>query len=125
MLLLHFPGEAVIDLCNNDLSGAVLNYLVSVPLLEEIKLDGNGFTGLLLSFPGLTSLRTLSLGDNYFAGSLPTEWADHSSTLTSIHVQNNPNVWGTIPVHYASLENLGMSSSMLLAKEHLQWTTIS
>lgn len=100
-----------IDLCENEISGTILPYLERMHSLEYIKLDQNEFVGTLpIALGNLSSLQRMTLGSNSFHGSLPSDWSRLAS-LTTLHVEDNPNLWGTVPSTYSSLESLGKSKA--------------
>ena len=101
------PSKETIDLCENDVAGTILPYLDRMHSLESIKLDRNKFVGTLpITLGDLSSLQRLSLGSNNFHGSLPSDWSRLTS-LTTLQVEDNPSLWGTVPSTYSSLTSLG------------------
>jgi hypothetical protein len=78
-------------------------------LLEDMDwfwVNNNAFTGILPSTFGLmTKGAYFRLENNNFEGTLPSEWSGIVD-LDSLDVSNNPNLSGTVPASYISMEAL-------------------
>ncbi|OAY69271.1 Leucine-rich repeat receptor protein kinase MSP1, partial [Ananas comosus] len=116
----------VLDLSNNDITGAIPNWFwdLTSPIVF-LDLSNNQISGMLLSsLENMTSLRVLNLASNFLEGFLPflphsLEWLDFSSNMFSgsfpqsffkpnmltIHLSNN-SISGNIPSSICSLQNL-------------------
>jgi hypothetical protein len=68
------------------------------PALEELLLNGNGFTGPLpASWGSFKSLKTLCLASNRLQGSVPTSWGALAATpLKSLCLSSNPGLVGCL-----------------------------
>ncbi|KZV28216.1 hypothetical protein F511_20882 [Dorcoceras hygrometricum] len=95
-----------IALQKNSLSGSLPSF-ENMTALEQIFLDGNGFTSVPKNFLlGLTSLQTLSMSGNYKLGpwEIPT-YLTESSTLVTFNA-GNASIYGVIPDIFGSFPNL-------------------
>ena len=81
---------------------------------ESIDVHDNAIVGTLPAEIGdISSLKILNLGKNDFKGSLPSTWSNLSN-LNNLYVEENPNLWGTVPSLYSSLTSLGEFISLLV-----------
>ncbi|OAY59754.1 receptor-like kinase TMK4 [Manihot esculenta] len=105
-----------LSLQNNRLSGDLPSF-ANLSNLQSLFLDSNMFTSFPPGFfKGLTSLQTLSIGNNSNLSpwELPTDLAD-SSALTTLEASRS-NIFGSIPDIFASfpgLQNLRLSYNNL------------
>ncbi|CAB9501764.1 LRR receptor-like serine threonine-protein kinase At4g08850 [Seminavis robusta] len=101
LVLLH-----TLDLENNTISGTFPQLLFKLTNMVHLFLGSNNLEGKLpLSlFSHLTQLRQLSLRDNQFSGTVPTE-VGLLSSLKKLEIQNT-NLSGTLPTELLQLENL-------------------
>ncbi|XAR60925.1 Non-specific serine/threonine protein kinase [Bertholletia excelsa] len=126
----QLAGLKTLYLQKNQLSGPFRS-LADLKSLEHVYIDGNNFTSAPSDFlKGLTSLQTLSLGENPDLASwtLPNSRAD-STTLTSHHADECnlagpiPDIFGSFPGLQSlrlSYNNLAGSLRVSLAKTGIQ-----
>ncbi|KAM3318732.1 hypothetical protein ACQJBY_036097 [Aegilops geniculata] len=93
---------------NYNLTGSIPNnQSFSLPVLEEIEIQGNSFTGQIpLGFASCPYLQTLSLGENSFEGVVPT-WLAKLTQLSFLFLNDNDLV-GTIPVVLGNMTSLSV-----------------
>jgi len=82
----------ILALANLDLSGTVPD-LDNMPELDNIRLNGNNFSGGLPAIPHNSSL--VRMGSNNFTGTIPDSWSENQ--LTVVDISSN-NLEGTIDI---------------------------
>ncbi|XP_057965425.1 receptor-like kinase TMK4, partial [Malania oleifera] len=101
----QLSGLKSLSLQRNKLSGPLPSF-ANLTNLQEIFLDGNGFSSVPPSFlAGLTSLQTFSISENPSLApwTIPNALAD-SSSLVGFYA-SKANVFGTVPDIFNSLPN--------------------
>ncbi|CAB9522694.1 LRR receptor-like serine threonine-protein kinase [Seminavis robusta] len=109
--LLSLPQVRRFSIDNNDHSGTIPEEVGQLSNLRWLLLSGNRFHGTLPSTIGLLSnMRVLSLSRNQLEGVLPAELGLlTASTLLSLHTNN---FWSTIPSELGNLSNLSVGLTL-------------
>ncbi|KAM4077565.1 hypothetical protein ACJW30_12G147700 [Castanea mollissima] len=89
---------------SNNFSGLVLPSIGNLSKLTVMMLSGNSFRGNLPSFANLNHLASLNLGSNGFAGPIPCDLMN-LTRLTTLNLESN-KFQGPIPSSISRLKNL-------------------
>jgi Leucine-rich repeat (LRR) protein len=101
--LANITGLKNLFLSSNQLSGTIPVELANLANIERIYLHNNQLTGSIPNeFGSLTNLTELHLHTNNLSGTVPEEIGALSS-LNWLLLQNNPNLYGSIPNAFISL----------------------
>jgi Leucine-rich repeat (LRR) protein len=103
----HLPLLQQLHLDHNQFTGTISERWGIFSSLMELTLGHNSLTGSLpTSLSTLQGLIRLDVGDNALTGTLPVVFGGEWSHLVHLHVQNN-NFEGSIPADYVGLSSLG------------------
>lgn len=96
-----------ISLFSLSLAGSLPSPFPCLPKLQVLELSNNSFSGSVPSFTNLTSLRSLSLGQNKFTSITSELLSGISSSLEYFSISDNPllNSW-KIPTELARFTNI-------------------
>ncbi|CAN6934014.1 unnamed protein product [Brassica oleracea var. botrytis] len=89
------PRVTKIALSRKNIRGEILPEINHMEALTELRLDGNGLTGVLPDLSKLVNLKIMHLENNQLSGSLPA-YLGHLPNLQELFIENN-SFRGTIP----------------------------
>lgn len=110
-----------VNFANNDMTGALPDYINGMITMDVVRLENNMFTGTLppdwgtqgylfnSTLNNTQALETLALHGNQLTGTLPDAWADPGSftVLKQLTLSGNPGLFGTLPAAWgANIESL-------------------
>jgi len=106
-----------LSLMSNSLTGSIPSQVGDMSRLEYFRVSNNTLTGTLpAKFPSTTIM--LDLAENFFSGTIPSEWGTTVPVIGSLALHLN-NLTGTIP---ASLGQLTKLSTLYFAYNSLTGT---
>ncbi|OWM62699.1 probable leucine-rich repeat receptor-like protein kinase At1g68400 [Punica granatum] len=88
------------------------NFLQSVTFLTRLSLQNNSISGALPALSGLLHLEDVSLSQNGFSGSIPSEYVKLPK-LTKLELQGNVLTGGVLPFNQQTLVFFNVSSNHL------------
>jgi Leucine-rich repeat (LRR) protein len=94
--LWNLPKLTMLDFAQNDLEGFLPHTLPELKALETLNLELNRLKGSLSPLKGLTALKSLYLGNNFFTGELTDELLQTWPLLSELDVSDN-NITGKLP----------------------------
>eukprot|EP00879_Flechtneria_rotunda_P017030 GHRR01017833.1.p1 GENE.GHRR01017833.1~~GHRR01017833.1.p1 ORF type:complete len:169 (+),score=38.02 GHRR01017833.1:632-1138(+) len=84
-----FPKLEELDLSCNRLTGTIPDYITTMPILTEVKLEDNQLIGTISPEFGRMKLRRFQVEINHMVGPIPETFRNITPYLTQLHLADN------------------------------------